>query len=319
MSNVYDVAIIGGGPAGLTCAINAAAEGLRAVVIEGERVGGRAATSSCIENFPGFPEGIDGGDLTRRMAAQAERLGAEFVRGRVEDIEQHPLPKLRRVRIYGERSLVYARTVVIAAGLGWKEWDVPSARPYFGTRVHHGADRSQLARLRGKDIVIIGGGNAAGQAAYMYSQVCASVTILVRGESFAKQTAAYLVDKVATCGNIRVVTHCRVESVEETEAGDLLLSLDRDGYPDALRVEDVFVFIGAEPRTDWLPPQIERTPDGFILTGAPLPYETSMRGVFAVGDVRKGATWGVAGATGEGVSVIPFLHKRLAERLAEVA
>lgn len=307
---MFDVVIVGAGPAGLSCAINAAAEGLATLVIESHAVGGRAASSSCIENYPGYPDGVDGQVLTSRMHAQAVRLGAEFREARVSTIV--PLGEGHALHL-GQGAVVLTRSVVLALGLQWRKWDVPGAAQFINCGVWLGASREQLPRLRGRDIVIVGGGNAAAQAACMYARVARSVTMLVRAESLAKSTASYLVEKVATIPNVRVMTACSVERV----SGNVRRKLLRLRTPDGVRcllTDDVFAFIGSEPRTDWLPEAIERTRDGFVLTGqgSRLPYETSVAGVFAVGDVRASASWGAAAAAGEGMSVLPILHRYFA-------
>jgi thioredoxin reductase (NADPH) len=321
----YDVVVIGGGPAGLTAAVNAASEGLRTVVVEGFAPGGQAGTSTRIENYPGFPVGVSGDDLASNTLRQAKRLGAEIVVTRkVQAIDLADMTVT-----LDKNQVVRTRTVVLALGVEWRRMGVESIDRFIGSGVYYGAARSDAALAQGKDVYLIGAGNSAGQAALFFSLHASSVTLIVRAESLDSSMSQYLIDQLKTKRNIRVETRSEVVA---GHGGERLEAIDvvnrKSGETQKRSTEAVFVMIGARAVTDWLPPEIARDSNGFVLTGpeakAHCPgaadrelhaLETSAMGVFAVGDVRSGSVKRVAAAVGEGGMAIAFVHKFLASHV----
>lgn len=317
----YDVVIVGGGPAGLTAAVNAASEGLRTVVVERFAPGGQAGTSTRIENYPGFPFGVSGDDLASRTLKQAKRLGAEIVvTRRVEGID----PSAGTVTLDGGQVL-RAKSVFLAMGVDWRRIENESLDRFIGSGVYYGAARSDAGLAYGKDVYLIGAGNSAGQAALFFSSHARSVTLVVRGESLGSSMSRYLIDQIATKPNINVETRSEVveaHGVEQLEAIDVI---DRRTETISRREgAALFVLIGADAATDWLPADVARDRNGFVVTGSdlvqmgawkqdrePYPLETSAPGVFAVGDVRSGSVKRVAAAVGEGGVAIAFVHRYL--------
>ncbi|MFD4959087.1 FAD-dependent oxidoreductase [Microbacterium sp. NPDC058389] len=318
----YDVVILGAGPAGLTAAVNAAAEGLRTLVIETFAPGGQAGTSTRIENYTGFPFGISGDDLASRAFKQAKRLGAEVVVTRtVEGLD----PATRELTLDGG-DVVRADVVVLATGVVWRTLPVDGVDRFLGSGVYYGAARSDSAVAQGAEVCIVGAGNSAGQAALFFSRHARSVTMLVRGESLDASMSRYLIDQIAAIPAIRVDTRSEVVALH---GGDGLRAADivdrRTGAVERRDVDVLFVMIGADAETGWLPPEIARDARGFILTGAdaeasgvwpdgrrPFALETSVPGVFAIGDVRSGSVKRVVAGVGEGGAAIAFTHQFLA-------
>jgi thioredoxin reductase (NADPH) len=316
----YDVVIVGGGPAGLTAAVNSASEGLQTALIESFAPGGQAGTSTRIENYTGFPFGVSGDELASRALQQAKRLGAEIVvTRRVEGID----PDLT-VRLDGG-DVLRTRSIVLAMGVEWRRLQVESVDRFVGSGVYYGAARSDAGLAQGNDVFLIGAGNSAGQAAIFLSNHARSVTLLVRGESLAASMSHYLVEQIATKANIRVETRSEVVALhgdEQLEAIDVInRTTGRTSRRDA---KALFVLIGAEAATNWLPSEISRDEHGFILTGTdamnakqwktdrePFALETSAPGIFAVGDVRSGSVKRVAASVGEGGIAIAFVHRYL--------
>ncbi|MBI5276916.1 MAG: FAD-dependent oxidoreductase [Burkholderiales bacterium] len=317
----YDVVIVGGGPAGLTAAVNAASEGLRTVVVEGFAPGGQAGTSTRIENYPGFPVGVSGDDLASNTLKQAKRLGAEIVvTRRLSAID----PQAMTVIVDKDPPL-RTRTVVLAMGVEWRRMGVESVDRFIGSGVYYGAARSDAGLAQGRDVYLIGAGNSAGQAALFFSSHSNSVTLIVRAESLASSMSQYLIDQIATKRNIRVATRSEVVAGHGTERLEAIDVADRrTGATSRRQTEALFVMIGAHASTGWLPPEIVRDSHGFVLTGPdarkqcewlgerePYALETSAPGVFAVGDVRSGSVKRVAAAVGEGGMAIAYVHKFL--------
>lgn len=317
----YDVVIVGGGPAGLTAAVNSASEGLRTVLIESFAPGGQAGTSTRIENYTGFPYGVSGDDLASRALRQAKRLGAEIVVTRkVENID----PADMTVTLDGG-DVIRTRSIVLAMGVEWRRLSVPSVDRFVGSGVYYGAARSDANLAQGNDIYLIGAGNSAGQAAVFFSNHARSVTLLVRGETLAESMSAYLIDQIATKANIRVETRSEVVGMHGEEQLEAIEVIDRrTGATSRRDTSVVFVLIGAEAATDWLPNDIARDGHGFILTGTdatdagqwkagrqPFDLETSAAGIFAVGDIRSGSVKRVAASVGEGGMAIAFVHRYL--------
>ena len=317
----YDVVIVGGGPAGLTAAVNGASEGLQTGLIESFAPGGQAGTSTRIENYTGFPFGVSGDELARRALQQAKRLGAEIVvTRRVEGIDPADLT----VRLDGG-DVLRTKSIVLATGVEWRRLEVDSVDRFVGSGVYYGAARSDAGLAQGNDVYLIGAGNSAGQAAIFFSNHARSVTLLVRGESLAATMSQYLIEQIATKANIRVETRSEVVAVHGDEQLEAIEVIDRRaGMTSRRDARALFVLIGAEAATDWLPSEIARDEHGFVLTGPdamkagqwkadrePFPLETSAPGIFAVGDIRSGSVKRVAASVGEGGIAIAFVHRYL--------
>lgn len=318
----YDVVILGAGPAGLTAAVNASAEGLRTIVVEAIAPGGQAGTSSRIENYTGFPYGVSGDDLASRALQQAKRLGAEIVVTRQATGIQ---PGAHTVTLDGG-DLLQAPVVVIATGVDWRTLDVPGVASYLGRGVYYGAARSDSALARGQDICIIGAGNSAGQAAVFFSRYARSVTMLVRGESLEASMSRYLIDQISAHDAIHVETRSQVVGLHgETDLTEIDVHDSAAGQTSRRPATVLFVMIGADAVTGWLPSAVACDQHGFVVTGSdaadsaawtadrrPFALETTVPGVFAVGDVRSGSVKRVAAGVGEGGMGIAFAHQYLA-------
>ena len=318
----YDVVILGGGPAGLTAAVNGAAEGLRTVVIESLAPGGQAGTSTRIENYTGFPFGISGDDLASRALKQAKRLGAEIVVTRTVEALR---PDRREIILDGGETL-RAPAVIVATGVEWRTLPVPSVEHFLGNGVYYGAARSDAGVAHGQDVCIIGAGNSAGQAALFFSRHAKSVTMLVRGASLDASMSRYLIDQIAANDVIHVETRSEVVRLHGEASLEAVDVIDKaTGKTMQRSCPVLFVMIGADAVTGWLPPDIARDAHGFVLTGAdaaatdswtlerrPFALETSAPGIFAVGDVRSGSVKRVAAGVGEGGMAIAFVHQYLA-------
>ena len=317
----YDVVIVGGGPAGLTAAVNAASEGLQTGLIEAFAPGGQAGTSSRIENYTGFPYGVSGDDLASRALKQAKRLGAEIVvTRRVESID----PSDMTVTLDGG-DVIRTRSIVLAMGVEWRRLQLDSVDRFVGSGIYYGAAPSDARLAQGKDMYLIGAGNSAGQAAIFFSNHARSVTLLVRGETLAESMSHYLVERIAAKANIRVETRSEIVAVHGDEQLAAIEVVDRrTGTTSRRDARVVFVLIGAEASTDWLPQEIERDDHGFVLTGTdaakpgqwtadrePFALETSAPGIFAVGDIRSGSVKRVAASVGEGGVAIANVHRYL--------
>ena len=317
----YDVVIIGGGPAGLTAAVNSASEGLQTALIESFAPGGQAGTSTRIENYTGFPYGVSGDDLARRALQQGKRLGAEIVvTRRVDSID----PAEMTVTLDGG-DVIRTRSIVLATGVEWRRLEIDSVDRFVGAGLYYGAARSDASLAQGNDVYLIGAGNSAGQAAVFFSSHARSVTLLVRGESLTESMSQYLIDRIATKANIRVETLSEVVAVHGDEQLEEIEVIDRrTGMTSRRDAKVVFVLIGAVAATDWLPAEIERDDHGFVLTGTdamkdgqwtadrePYALETSVPGMFAVGDIRSGSVKRVAASVGEGGMAIAYVHRYL--------
>jgi thioredoxin reductase (NADPH) len=317
----YDLVIVGGGPAGLTAAVNGASEGLQTVLIESFAPGGQAGTSTRIENYTGFPFGVSGDELASRALRQAKRLGAEIVvTRRVEAID----PADMTVTLDGG-DVIRTRSIILATGVQWRHLEVDSVDQFVGAGVYYGAARSDASLAHGNDVYLIGGGNSAGQAALFFSSHARSVTLLVRGKSLAESMSTYLVEQIATKANIQVETRSEVVAVGGEEQLEAIEVTDRrTGTTSRRHATVLFVLIGAKAATEWLPAEIARDQYGFVLTGTdaikagqwkhdrrPLPLETSAPGIFAVGDIRSGSVKRVAASVGEGGVAIALVHRYL--------
>jgi thioredoxin reductase (NADPH) len=318
----YDVAIIGAGPAGLAAAVYGASEGLSTVVIEREAPGGQAGTSSRIENYLGFPNGVSGDELASRALQQARRLGAEIlVTRRVDRIDAAAYQA-----VLDGGDTVGARALVLTTGVVWRRLAAPGVERLIGKGVFYGSARSEAAAAAGLDVCLIGAGNSAGQAALQLATYARKVTMLVRGDALQKTMSHYLIDQLAARSNIDVVFNAELHAAH----GETRLSaIDiHDGASGAVRRQDcggLFIFIGADAETGWLPPEIARDALGYVVTGEEVkrtgrwalerdPYllETSLPGVFACGDVRSSPVKRVAAAVGDGSMAIAFVHRHLA-------
>jgi len=328
-NDIYDVVIIGAGPAGLAAAVYGASEGLKTLLIERKAPGGQAGTSSRIENYLGFPAGLSGADLTRRAISQAMRLGAEFLSPQaVNDIKQKDGYK---TIILDDGPEIVSRTVVITTGVDYRKLDVKGVENYTGAGIYYGAATTEASACKGKEVYVIGGGNSAGQAAVYLSKFAENVYIIIRRDSLSYTMSAYLIQQIANLPNIHVLA-----DTEIIEAGGhnclekLTLINVKTKETVTKEAAALYIFIGAKPYTDWLKLDILKDEKGFIETGRelrryddfgkiwkqnrdPFLLETSCNGIFAAGDVRAGAMNRVASAVGEGSMAISFVHKYLAE------
>ena len=328
-TEIYDVAILGAGPAGLAAAVYGASEGLKTLLIDREAPGGQAGTSSRIENYLGFPAGLSGEELSRRAWQQARRFGAELLIARnVKGIDLESMP---RAVILDDDERVDARAIVIATGVSWRRHTAQGLDSLVGRGVYYGAARTEGQGTHGKDVCLIGGGNSAGQAALYFANYARSVTLLVRGDMLETTMSQYLIEQLAVKDNIVVRLRCEVvathgkEHLEAIEVQDHGLQAKQ-----TLPQMHYLSLLGQMPKTEWLPQIILRDERGYLLTGRdvliddlamgswPLPrdpylLETSVPGVFAAGDVRHGSIKRVASSVGEGSMSIAFIHQYLAD------
>ena len=323
----YDLLIIGAGPAGLAAAVYGASEGLDTMVVEGEAVGGQAGTSSLIRNYLGFPQGISGAELAEQAAEQAWLFGATFA-------YMTHATELRRA---GDKLVVSlscgnevtARAVIVATGASYRRLDIPSLEALRGAGVFYGAAVTEAQAMKEQDVYVVGAGNSAGQAAMHLSKYASRVTLLVRDGSLASNMSDYLIQQIEATENIEVRMNTRVvDGGGEGRLERLVLEDSLSGTTETVPAAGLFVLIGAQPHTGWLPEEIERDEKGFVFTGRdlpsygrarrswhlgrlPLPMETSIPGVLAIGDVRHGSVKRVASAVGEGSIAIQMVHEYL--------
>jgi len=324
---VFDVAVVGSGPAGLAAAVGASSEGLRTVVVEHEAIGGQAGTSSMIRNYPGFSQGISGAKLAQEIRLQAWTFGTTFLyMHRVESLSEND--GHYRLQL-SDGSVVASRTVIIATGATYRQLGIPRLEALQGRGVFYGAATSEAPAMRGRNVFVAGGGNSAGQTALHMAKWADQVTVLVRARSLADSMSDYLIRQIRATPNIDVRHHVQVADGTGTSTGhlqSLVLADTRSGARHSVPADALFVLIGSQPRTQWLGEAIARDQWGFILTGPdlpagtgrhwrpgrpPLPLETSLPGVFAAGDVRQGSVKRVAAAVGEGAATIPLVHRHL--------
>ena len=325
----YDLVVVGGGPAGLAAAVYGASEGLHTVTIEREAPGGQAGTSSRIENYLGFPVGLSGGDLARRAVTQAKRFGVEILTPqeatglRVQDDY--------RILTLKDGSEISCHAVILALGVWWRRLNVPGIDRLAGAGVYYGAAQTEALSCQDEEVYIVGGANSAGQGAMYFSKYASKVTMLVRGESLTKSMSQYLIDQIAETDNIVVQTHCSITEAKGKDSLEaLVIENSQTGESQTVPAKSLFIFIGAVPHTEWLDGVLKRSERGFILTGGDLPskdsrpkgwtldrepylLETSLPGVFAVGDVRNGSIKRVASGVGEGSICVQFVHKYLSK------
>jgi len=323
----YDLLIVGGGPTGLAAAVYGGSEGLRTVLLEKETTGGQAGTSAAIENYLGFPSGLSGADLARRATAQARRFGAEVVTAR--EVRSIRAEGPYRIATLDDGSELSCYGLLLASGMQVRRLEVPGVEPLTGAGVFYGAALTEAGACRGRDVVIVGGANSAGQAALSFARHSRKVTVLVRGEALAEAMSQYLVDRITDAPNIEVLTRAEVAAVcgsDRLEGVDVRMR--DDGQARRVEAAAMFIFIGATPRSELVEGLVERDRGGFVLTGPdlridgrlpkawalsrdPFLLETSVPGVFAAGDVRHGSSKRVASAVGEGSAAVGMLHKYL--------
>jgi thioredoxin reductase (NADPH) len=305
-----DVAIVGAGAAGLTAAVYAASDGLETVLLERSISGGQAAASPLIRNYPGFPHGVDGGQLMGRTCEQAWLMGAHIV------FAQQAVALERRgddrVVQLCDGTELRARAVVIATGIEWRRLGVPSLEALVGSGVFYGAAASEARAMEGQDVFIVGAGNSAGQAAMHLAKHARTVTLLARGDGLAKSMSSYLARAIEATPNILVRHHTEVvDGAGDGSLERITLADCVTGAREEVSATALFVVIGGDPKTGWLPDEVARDEQGYLITGRDL--ETSMPGVFAAGDVRQGSIKRVASAVGEGATVVRMVHDYLRE------
>jgi thioredoxin reductase (NADPH) len=325
----YDLTIIGAGPAGLAAAVYAASEGLRTLVVEAVAPGGQAGTTSMIENYLGFPGGISGSQLASRATIQAEQFGAEILLARrlVAVSEEGGI----YVSKLSDGTRILSRALLLSTGVSWRRLEVPLVERLLGAGVYYGAGPSEARACRGAGVVVVGGGNSAGQACVRFSRYAARVTLLVRGPALGASMSQYLVDTIARIDNVDVRTGMEVVGVDgDDRLRTVSVSPTSGGAPDELRTDALFICIGGVPHTEGterLP--LRRDLQGYVMTGTdgadadspatgwplarpPFPLETNLPGLFAAGDVRHGSTKRCATAVGEGAMAVALVHSHLA-------
>jgi thioredoxin reductase (NADPH) len=324
-TEVYDLVIVGGGPAGLAAAVYGSSEGLSTLLLDADSPGGQAGASNAIENYLGFPMGITGADLTKAATLQAQKFGARLSTPSpvtsLDDEGSHLTVRM------DDGETAFARCVLIATGADYRKLDVPERERFEGIGVYYVATRTELDACRGAEVVIVGAGNSAGQAAVFLAQNTGKVFMLVRRDSMRQTMSSYLIDRIETAQNIEVLYTTQVRELHgDTRLESILVENTTTGERRTIDTPAVFTLIGAIPHTDWLPAQIDTDPKGFVCTGRqlantpgwtrkrqPFLLETSQPGVFAAGDVRLGSAKRVAAAVGEGSMAVKFVHEYLAE------
>jgi len=325
----YDLAIVGGGPAGLAAAVYGASEGLHTVMVEREAPGGQAGMSSRIENYLGFPAGLSGGDLTRRAVVQARRFGVEILAPQ-EAVGVRTEGPYRIIKL-ADGNEISCHALMIATGVQWRRLEAPGIDQLQGAGVYYGGGATEALSCKGEVVYVVGGANSAGQAAMNFAKYAERVVMLVRGDSLASTMSQYLIDQIKETPNIQLWTHASIAEVHgETHLEEISVLCTDTGKVERVPASSMFIFIGALPRTDWLAGVIERDERGFLLTGAdlmqggerpngwaldrdPFLLETNVPGIFAVGDVRHGSVKRVASGVGEGSVAVQFIHQYLSK------
>src|SRR5262250_1873354 len=328
-TDFYDLAIVGGGPAGLAAAVYGASEGLHTVMIEREAPGGQAGMSSRIENYLGFPTGLSGGDLARRAVVQAQRFGVEILSPQ-EAVSVRTEGSYRIVRL-ADGSEISCHALLIATGVQWRRLEAPGIDKLQGAGVYYGGGATEAISCKGEIVYVVGGANSAGQAAMNFAKYADRVVILVRGDSLSSTMSQYLIDQIKETHNIQLWTHASVsEAHGETHLEEISVLCSDTNKIERVPASSMFIFIGALPCVDWLGDAIARDDRGFILTGPdlmqggerpkkwtldrdPFLLETSVPGVFAVGDVRHGSVKRVESEVGEGSVAVQFIHQYLSK------
>src|SRR5450755_2565192 len=328
-TDFYDLAIVGGGPAGLAAAVYGASEGLHTVMIEKEAPGGQAGMSSRIENYLGFPAGLSGNDLARRAVVQAQRFGVEILSPQ-EAVSVRTEGSYRILKLV-DGSEISCHALMIASGVQWRKLDAPGIDRLQGAGVYYGGGATEALSCKGEQVYVVGGANSAGQAAMNFAKFAERVVILVRGSSLASTMSQYLIDQIKERPNIQVWPNASVsEAHGETHLEEISVLCSDSNKLERVRATSMFIFIGALPRTDWLAGLVERDDRGFLLTGPdltrdgqrpkgwgldrdPFLLETNVPGIFAVGDVRHGSIKRVASGVGEGSVAVQFIHQYLSK------
>jgi thioredoxin reductase (NADPH) len=331
-SSVYDVVIVGAGPAGLAAAVYGSSEGLKTLLVDKHAPGGQAGTSSRIENYLGFPTGLSGAELTRRAISQATRLGAEFLAPKhvsAVEMSSNPHEHYKKVK-FSDNNEVIAKSIIIATGVEYRHLEAENIHNFTGAGVYYGAATTEANACKDTDVYIVGGGNSAGQAAMYLAHFAKNVFIVVRGEGLGATMSQYLIDQIAGTPNITLLPYTEVKQVCGVDTLEEIVLFDnKTSELRTVPARALYIFIGAKPATDWISDTIIRNQRGFIETGAdvmrypnfqkqwklersPLLLETSIPGIFASGDVRAGAMNRVASAVGEGSMAIKFVHEYLA-------
>jgi thioredoxin reductase (NADPH) len=328
-TDFYDLAIVGGGPAGLAAAVYGASEGLRTVMIEREAPGGQAGMSSRIENYLGFPSGLSGADLARRAVVQAQRFGVEILSPQEATSVRVEGPY--RILHLADGNEISCHALMIATGVQWRRLDAPGIDRLQGAGVYYGGGATEALSCKGEIVYVIGGANSAGQAAMHFARFAEKVVLLVRGESLGSTMSQYLIDQISETPKIELWTRASVVEVHgETHLEEISVLCTDTGTVERVPANAMFIFIGAMPHTDWLAPVVERDERGFVRTGAdlihdgkrpsgwvpdrdPFLLETNVPGIFAVGDVRHGSIKRVASGVGEGAVAVQFIHQYLSK------
>jgi len=328
-TNFYDLAIVGGGPAGLAAAVYGASEGLHTVMIEREAPGGQAGMSSRIENYLGFPTGLSGGDLARRAVVQARRFGVEILSPQEATGIRTEGPY--RIIKLADGSEISCHALMIATGVQWRRLEAPGVDRLQGAGIYYGGGATEAMSCKGEILYVIGGANSAGQAAMNFAKYAEKAVIVVRGSSLSSTMSQYLIDQIKEVRNIQLWANASVaEAHGATHLEEISFLCSDTNRIERVPATAMFIFIGALPRTDWLAGVVERDERGFILTGPdlirdgqrpkgwqldrdPFLLETSVPGIFAVGDVRHGSVKRVASGVGEGSVAVQFIHQYLSK------
>ena len=328
-TNFYDLAIVGGGPAGLAAAVYGASEGLHTVMIEREAPGGQAGMSSRIENYLGFPMGLSGGDLARRAVVQAQRFGVEILSP--QEALSVRIEGPYRILKMADGNELTCHALMIATGVQWRRLVAPGVDRLRGAGIYYGGGSTEALSCRGETVYVIGGANSAGQAAMNFAKYAERVVIVVRNASLSSTMSQYLIDQIKEMPNIQLWANASVSEVHgETHLEEISFLCSDTNKIDRVPASSMFIFIGAVPRTDWLAGLVERDEHGFILTGPdliregqrpkgwtlardPFLLETNVPGLFAVGDVRHGSVKRVASGVGEGSVAVQFIHQYLSK------
>ena len=324
----YDLAIVGGGPAGLAAAVYGASEGLRTVMVEREAPGGQAGMSSRIENYLGFPSGLSGGDLARRAVVQAKRFGVEILSAEATSVKLEGPYRLLKLANGAELS---CHALLVATGVQWRKLDAPGVERLTGAGIYYGAAMTEAISCKDEDVFVIGGANSAGQAALYFSKYARRVVMLVRGPSLAASMSQYLIDQLKEIKNVQIEFNSSVvEAHGENHLEEISVLCNTTNEVNRIPANSMFIMIGAAPNTTWLADVVERDERGFILSGPDLMrdgkrprgwqldrdpglLETNVPGIFVVGDVRHGSVKRVASGVGEGSVAISFVHQYLSK------
>jgi len=328
-TSFYDLAIVGGGPAGLAAAVYGASEGLHTVMIEREAPGGQAGMSSRIENYLGFPNGLSGGDLARRAVVQARRFGVEILSP--QEVVGIRTENSYRILKLADGLEISCHALMIATGVQWRRLEAPGVDRLQGAGVYYGGGATEALSCKGEMVYIVGGANSAGQAAMNFAKFAERVVILVRGDSLASTMSQYLIDQIKEMPNIQLWAHASVSEVHgDTHLEEISILCSDTNKMERVPANSMFIFIGALPRTEWLGSLVERDERGFLRTGPdlvrdgqhpkgwaldrdPFLLETNVPGIFAVGDVRHGSVKRVASGVGEGSVAVQFIHQYLSK------